>query len=70
LDTLQVALLIYFVVGVVAIPILYWLFGREDAESSRNRVRSKDKGVNGKRRGDTSDLGQSGHINSRPSEGK
>ena len=69
MDTLQVALLIYFVVGVVAIPILYWLFGRKHTESSRNRVRSKDKGVNGKRRGDTSGLDQSGH-NSRTSEGK
>jgi hypothetical protein len=53
LDTLHVALLIYFVVGLVAIPILYRLFGREAAESNRNQVR-KDKGVNSERRGETS----------------
>ena len=69
MDTLQVALLIYFVVGLVAIPILYWLFGRKEAESNHNRVRSEDKGADRERRGETSHLAQSDQVNSKTSEG-
>lgn len=41
-----------FVVGIVAIPILYWLFGPGEAGGDRNRTRNEDVRGERQRRGE------------------
>ena len=44
LDVVKEALRVFFVVGIVLIPILYWISGKA-AGRNQNRARNEDEGT-------------------------
>lgn len=45
METAKELLRVFFVVGIVAIPILYWAFGRRSVERDQSRARKEDERV-------------------------